>query len=235
MSEATVFVVDDDTAVLDSIARLLQSHGHTVRTFTSPITFLSQVRHDWTGCLLLDVRLPSISGLDMQREMSARDIKMPVIILTGYGNVANAVEAMRGGALDFLEKPFDEQELLDRVRDALDFDALESNRRQTRRELRQNLVSLTHREREVLERVIDGYSNRRIAAALQITEKTVEAHRSQVMRKMHVNSLAELVRACIALGLRDEYKPTDPEASEPSEGKSIDDPNGSGSSSTTRT
>jgi FixJ family two-component response regulator len=200
-SEPTVFVVDDDQAMRTSLQWLIESTGMQVRTFPSADAFLNANYPGRAGCLLLDVRMPGMSGLELQGYLAQEGYRLPVIIITGHGDVAMAVKAMKAGAVDFIEKPFHDEDLLRSIRNAL---ALDQRRRVTRANQAQiaaRLAELTPREHEVMAMVTEGKSNKDIAAALGVTAKTVEAHRARVMEKMRAESLAELVRmALIASG-----------------------------------
>ena len=187
MSEAVVFVVDDDPAVRDSIAMLVRTEGLVVRTFGSARSFLEAWDRCEPGCLVADLRLPGLSGLDLQQRLAAEDDAPPIIFLTGYGTVPAAVRALKAGAIDFLEKPFDPATLLARIHEALDRD-------RTRRSRTRRLEALTRREREILEQVKEGHTNKVIAANLGISVRTVELHRARGMRKIGVRSVAELVQ-----------------------------------------
>lgn len=193
-TDATVYVVDDDEAVRDSIQLLLQSVDYAVRTFDSPLAFLQVAATIESGCLVLDVRMPAMSGLELQQRLKQNGVPIPVIFITGHGDVPMAVQAMQAGAFDFLQKPFRDQDLLDRIGEALAFDRNRSRggRRQDR--IRANLKLLSPREREVLDRVVQGQANKVIAADLELSQRTVEIHRARVMEKMQADSLADLVR-----------------------------------------
>ncbi|WP_328987245.1 response regulator FixJ [Thiorhodovibrio winogradskyi] len=192
--EHWVYVVDDDQAMRESLQWLIESDGMRVRTFDSADAFLKACRPDWSGCLLLDVRMPGMSGLELQAYLGRRSIGLPVIIITGHGDVAMAVRAMKAGALDFIEKPFNDDALLGSIRRALENDDRARALRSARVDIQSRIKELTPREREVMDMVTDGQSNRDIATALKVSAKTVEVHRSRVMDKMHAGSLAELVR-----------------------------------------
>jgi two-component system response regulator FixJ len=193
-ADAIVFVVDDDAAMRDSLRWLLQSVGFAVRTCASAEEFLAVYDPAQAGCLVLDIRMPGIGGLGLQAELAARQIELPVIIITGHAEVPTAVRAFKAGAFDFLEKPFGDQLLLDRVRQAVDRDRQRRLARAEREAAVERLQRLTPREREVMDRVIVGQPNKVIAIDLGISPKTVEVHRAQVMRRMKVQSVAELVR-----------------------------------------
>jgi two-component system, LuxR family, response regulator FixJ len=198
--EAIVFVVDDDRAMRDSLRWLLESIGLTVRTYATAAEFLREHQPSQPGCLVLDVRMPGMSGLDLQAELVRRGAELPTIVVTGHAEVAMAVRAVKAGAIDFIEKPFSDQLLLDRVRQALEIDRQSREVRARREEARRRLASLSAREREVLELVAAGKANKEVAAALGLSTKTVEVHRAHVMSKMAVDSLAELIRVAILAG-----------------------------------
>jgi len=189
-----VFVVDDEAAARSAIESLLHSVGLRVETFGSAAEFLAHERSDAPGCLVLDVRLPGMSGLEFQRELRAREISIPIIFITGHGDIPMSVEAMKAGAMEFLTKPFRGQVLLDAIQKAIERDRATRQEQGRLAELRQRLGALTVREREVMQRVVQGLLNRQIAAELGTSERTVKIHRSNVMRKMGAESLPDLVR-----------------------------------------
>jgi len=189
-----VYVVDDDEAVRDSIQLLLQSVDHVVETFDSPLAFLNAAPGITSGCLVLDVRMPSMSGLDLQQRLKQLGVPIPVIFITGHGDVPMAVQAMQAGAFDFLQKPFRDQDLLDRIGDALTWDRQRSQSGRRQDSIQANLQLLSPREREVLDRVVQGQANKVIAAELGLSQRTVEIHRARVMEKMQAQSLPDLVR-----------------------------------------
>ena len=193
-SQPTVFVVDDDEGVRESLRWLVCSVGMAVEAYGSAQEFLEAVDADAAGCLVLDVRMPGMSGLDLQQELAARQVGLPIIMITGHGDVPTAVRALTGGALDFIEKPFSRQLLLDRIRRAVVLDANARRAQAERADVAARMAALTPREREVLEMVVAGRTNKVMAMTLGICEKTIEVHRAHVMRKMRVQSLAELVR-----------------------------------------
>jgi two-component system response regulator FixJ len=200
-SEPTVFVVDDDQAMRNSLKWLIESIGMEVRTYGSADEFLRSYYPGRFGCLLLDVRMPGMSGLDLQAHLARGDSQLPVIIITGHGDVGMAVKAMKAGAVDFIEKPFHDEDLLSSIRDALDHDEKQRVLQSQRAQIAARLAELTPREHEVMDMVTEGRANKEIAAVLGVTAKTVEAHRARVMDKMRARSLAELVRmALIAEG-----------------------------------
>lgn len=188
-----VRVVDDDAAVLKSLDRLLRSAGFAVRTFPSPLDFLRQHDGDAPGCVVLDLSMPGLDGLQLQRALASIGDPCPIIFISGYGDVPSSVRAMKGGAVDFLTKPFDQAQLLDAVRKAIDKDRAARAARAERCSVGARVAALTPREREVMAHVVAGHLNKRIAADLCIAEKTVKVHRARVMKKMDVDSVAELV------------------------------------------
>jgi FixJ family two-component response regulator len=196
-SPPVVFVVDDDPAMRDSLRWLIESTGLQVETFADAQTFLARIRPDLPGCLVLDVRMPGMSGLDLQAELTRRGIGLPTIVVTGHAEVPMAVRAVKAGAIDFIEKPFSDQLLLDRVRQGIDMDRQERDGRARRAEILRRMSLLTQREREVLDLVVVGKANKEIAAALHLSPKTVEVHRAHVMEKMQASSVAELVRLAL--------------------------------------
>jgi FixJ family two-component response regulator len=194
---ATVFVVDDDDAVRASLRLLLKSAGLLVETFASATEFLEHFNARRAGCLVLDVRMPGMSGLDLQRRLNAMQATIPVLFLTGHGDVAMAVEAIRCGAVDFIEKPFKSEDLLRRIHVALELDRSDRARLDARERIRLRLQLLSQREREILHGVANGKMNRVIAEDLGISQRTVEIHRCRVMQKMEAASLAQLVQMVI--------------------------------------
>lgn len=200
---STVHVVDDDKAVRDSLAWLLESEGLVAKVFPHADAFLQYCAEKGSGlagCVVVDIRLPGLSGLDLQDVLRKRGVCLPVIIISGHGDVPDAVRAMKAGALDFLEKPFNDQMFLDRVRDALDRDLQGRETREQRQEMCARIDRLTPRERQVMDLVVRGRLNKQIAADLNLSPKTVEVHRAHVMNKMQVKSLAELVRLAVTVG-----------------------------------
>lgn len=196
-----VFVIDDDASMRDAISRLLNAVGLTVQTFASAREFLAGRLPDVPGCAVLDVRLPGLSGLDLQREMVERGIHIPVIFITGHGDIPMSVQAMKAGAVEFLTKPFRDQDLLDAVRSGIQLDRQGRKERAELAELRDGHRQLTPREREVMSLVVAGLLNKQIALRLGTSEKTIKIHRSHVMQKMRADSLADLVRMCQKLGI----------------------------------
>jgi FixJ family two-component response regulator len=189
-----VFVIDDDPSIRASLTSLLRSVGHDVLSFETTEQFLGAERPDAPACLVLDVRLPGTSGLEFQRALAASDMSVPIVFITGHGDIEMSVAAMKGGALEFLIKPFRDQDLLDAVHKGLETDRLRREKAATLTGLWELYASLTPREQEVMALVADGQMNKQIAYALALSEVTVKAHRAQVMRKMQAKSLPDLVR-----------------------------------------
>ena len=200
-SAPVVFVVDDDSSVRDSLRRLISSVGFGVEVFPSAQAFLKARRPDVPGCLVLDVRLPGLSGLDLQRELADTEAALPIIFLTGHGDIPMSVRAMKAGAVEFLTKPFREQDLLDAIRGAIERDRVIRLDRQEVSALRSRYASLTPRERDVLTRIVAGLLNKQIAGELGTSEATVKEQRAHVMTKMQAGSVAELVRFAARLGI----------------------------------
>jgi FixJ family two-component response regulator len=196
-----VFVVDDDASVRESLRRLISSVGFRVEVFPTAQAFLRARRPDAPGCLVLDVRLPGLSGLDLQRELADTDAALPIIFLTGHGDIPMSVRAMKAGAVEFLTKPFREQDLLDGIRNAIERDRTLRADRQDRTELRGRYATLTPRERDVLVRIVAGLLNKQIAGELGTSEATVKEQRAHVMAKMQAGSVADLVRFASRLGI----------------------------------
>ncbi len=192
--QGVVFIVDDDEALRDSLRWLLESVGLRVETHDSANSFLKSYYPGQSGCLLLDVRMPGMSGLELQEQLESRDVRLPVVIITGHGDVSMAVRALKAGALDFIEKPFDDELLLASIQQALSLDVEQRKSRATQAEILARLAQLTRREHQVMELVTTGKANKQIASELNVSAKTVEAHRAHVMEKMQAKSLAELVR-----------------------------------------
>ena len=193
-ADAVVFVVDDDSSIREAIESLVKLAGLRVETFGSAQEFLRSKRADLPGCVVLDVELPGLSGLDLQRELAAHGIKLPIIFITGYGDIPMSVRAMKAGALEFLTKPFRDQDLLDAIEQALERDRAARRHAREIAELRERFDVLTSREREVMSLVVAGRLNKQIGFELKISEVTVKIHRGRVMNKMGAESLAELVR-----------------------------------------
>jgi len=197
-AEPTVFVVDDDSSTRELLAWLMKRHGIRAEIFPDARSFLSVCRPDTRGCLVLDLNMPGMSGLDLQKCLKERGVELPVIFLSGGADVPKAVHAVKEGAVDFIEKPFDYKRVVELIGDCLRRDAATREERERRREIERRLAQLTQREREVLEEVVAGRLNREIAEKLAISVKTVEAHRAKIMEKIEVSSVAELVQATVA-------------------------------------
>lgn len=193
-AESVVFVIDDDAAVRESLETLVRSVGLKVKTFRSPAEFLRMQPPPVPSCLVLDVRLPGISGLDFQRQLADAKVHIPVIFITGHGDIAMSVRAMKAGAMEFLTKPFRDQDLLDAIQVGLEKDRVRREREAEILILKERFESLTPREQEVFPWIVAGKLNKQIAAELGTSEATVKVHRSQLMRKMGAESVAELVR-----------------------------------------
>lgn len=192
--QPTVYLVDDDPDMRKLVQALLSSVEIQVCSFASAAEFLDGYDADALGCLLLDVRLPGMSGLDLQDELRARGVEFPVIIVTGYGDVSMAVRAMKNGALDFIEKPFKGQTLIDRIQEAIRFSAEARAARKNRKELQAQLAQLTPRERQVVDMIVGGMSSKQIAAEFRVTTQAVDAHRARAMRKLNTKSVATLAK-----------------------------------------
>lgn len=198
----TIFVVDDDPAVLKSLGRLLRSAGLNVETCNSPQDFLARHNPALPGCLVLDVAMPGLNGLEVQQALAAIGDERPIVFLTGHGDIPTSVEAMKRGAVDFLTKPVNAEDLLKAIHSAIVKDSVRRLERDEVEEFKQRLATLTPREREVLPYVISGRLNKQIAGELGTAEKTIKVHRARVMEKMKVQSVAELVRLAERLGIR---------------------------------
>ena len=193
-AEQIVYLVDDDASVCQSLARLMKAVGYRARAFNSPDEFLRHYRDEGPACLVLDLHLPGMTGLELQRTLTAAQLSLPIVFITGHGDVPTSVQAMKGGAVDFLPKPFLDADLLKAVSQALARSAQQHATRQKLEGVRQRLDGLTQREQQVLAGVVEGKLNKQIAAELGTTEKTVKVHRGRVMEKMEASSVAALVR-----------------------------------------
>lgn len=196
-----VFIIDDDASVRRSVERLFKSVGLKVEIFASAHDFLERERPDGPSCIVLDVRMPGFSGFDLQEELAAVNLRVPIVFLTAHGNVPLSVRAMKAGAMDFIEKPFDEQVLLDAVQRALEKDRELRLKEAEVDEIKRRMKTLTAREYEVFTHVIRGKLNKQVAYDLGIVEKTIKVHRAQVMRKMLADSLADLIRMAGKVGI----------------------------------
>ena len=201
-SEPTVFLVDDEASVLKALSRLLRSAGLNVETFRSPQEFLQSHDPRAPGCLVLDVAMPGLNGLDLQRALAAKGTELPIIFLTGRGDIPMSVQAIKQGAVDFLTKPTNDEDLLAAIRAGIDRDTANRQIRADFLKTRQQFATLTPREREVLRHVIAGKLNKQVAAELGIVEKTIKVHRARIMKKMKVRSFAELVRVAEHAGIK---------------------------------
>jgi len=200
-SDTVIAIVDDDPSVREGLQALIQSAGWRAENFASAQEFLNRPGAEAPSCLVLDLQLPGLSGLDLQKRMAEVGVEIPIVFLTGHGNIPASVKAMKAGAVEFLTKPFDEQELLQAVQEAIERNRFTRQRHAEVRELRDRYESLTTREQQVMQQVVSGLLNKQIAAELNITEFTVKIHRGHVMRKMRADSLADLVRMADHLGI----------------------------------
>ena len=195
--EQTIFVVDDDAAIRDSLRMMLETAGYAVRDFASAQSFLSDP-HLGGGCLIVDIRMPGMGGLELQEELVRRKASIPVIVMTGHADVPLAVRAMRAGAIDFVEKPFDQERMLQSVSDALAAGERAQSRAAEAKEARELLNLLTPREREILDQLVKGHANKVVAHQLGISPRTVEIHRASIMEKLHARNLSNVVRTALA-------------------------------------
>jgi FixJ family two-component response regulator len=196
-AQPTVYIVDDDQATRKSLRWLVETLGVSVQTFHSGASFLDSYDPVQPGCLVLDVMMAGMTGLELQRELNARKIEIPVIVLTGYGDVPTAVNALKNGAVEFLEKPFDGEVLLEQVRKALELDDSQRRERDAGEEVRARYKRLTPREKQILKMVVDGLSSKEIATLCGVSFKTVEAHRAKIMKKMEATGVAHLVKMVV--------------------------------------
>ncbi len=197
MSERIVYIVDDDPAVRDAVSWLMKTVSLPTRAFGFADEFLESLKTDPTGCVITDVRMPGMSGLDLQQKLVERYPNLPVIVITGHGDIEMAVRSMKSGAFDFIQKPFNDQELVDCVNKAIEKSAVTDQRKSEGSRTRERLALLTEREHQVLDLILAGNMNKQIAHELNISEKTVEVHRARVMKKLEVRSVAELVRTVL--------------------------------------
>lgn len=196
--KAKVYIVEDDDAVRESLQLVLESLGQPVECFASADQFLQFYHPDMAGCLVLDIRMPGMNGMELQRQLNERNSILPIIFVTGHGDVPMAVEAMQQGAVDFVQKPYREQDLLDKINQALATDRHNRESLLMRQEIAHRIESLTPRERDVLNLMVEGKANKVIAIDLDISQRTVEIHRARVMEKLQASSLAHLVRMVMA-------------------------------------
>ena len=196
--ENTVYIVDDDPSVRHSLTWLIESVGQRVQAYASPGEFLQEYREGGAGCLMLDVRMPEISGLDLQEQLMRSGFSLPIIIVTGHADVPMAIRALKAGAFDFIEKPFNDQLLIERIQQAIEHCQDLTKKNQRRQKAKERLSKLTAREKQVLEGVVAGKSNKIIAKELDISVKTIEVHRANLMAKMEADSLSELIRETLS-------------------------------------
>lgn len=201
MANSTVFLVDDDASVRKALTRLIRSAGYDVQAFASARKFLDNARNEDAACLVLDIRMPGLSGIDLQRELQTANAILPIIFITGHGNVPTSVKAMKAGAVDFLPKPVKDNDLLKAIEQALARAVRERAEREDQEDIQSRIDRLTPREREVLEHVVAGQLNKQVASDLGTVEKTIKVHRARVMDKMGAKSLAELVRLAERVGI----------------------------------
>lgn len=197
MDNSFVYIVDDDAAVRDSLSLLLRLKGFENRAFESAEAFLAQCEPGWRGCMLLDIRMGGMDGLELQRQLAERGISLPIVFITAHGDAAKARSALKAGAVDFLEKPLDDRALLEAIGEALDREARTRSASQVRETLDARLARLTGRERQVLDMVVEGRHNREIAAQLEISPRTVEVYKARMMEKMQARTLPDLIRSVL--------------------------------------
>ena len=199
MSKPTIYIVDDDDGVRRATGALMESVGYAHKTYASGREFLQHYNSSQPGCLVLDIRMPEMSGLELQQELNQRNIRLPVIFVTGHGDVPMAVQAMKKGAFDFVQKPFRDQDLLDKVNHALQQDSVLRQETADKEEVLQRWNSLTQREKEVMALIAEGNANKVVAQDLNLSERTVEIHRARVMEKMQARSVAQLVKLSLLI------------------------------------
>lgn len=200
-NESKVYIVDDDTAVRESLSWLVESVGLKTKTFASANEFLTICDNDLSGCLVSDIRMHGMSGLELQEQLNLKEIKIPIIFITGFGDIKMAVHAIQAGAVDFITKPFNDQELLDRIQHAMIEGERAWQQQMHKKEILSHFALLTPREHEVMAKVVQGKLNKVIAAELNVSNKTIEAHRARVMEKMQASNLAELMRKASYTGI----------------------------------
>lgn len=188
-----IYVVDDEVAVRDSLCILLESSGHIVRNFESAASFLENYHPDYPGCLILDVRMPGMNGLDLQQELIKRQIKIPIIFMSGHAEIPDSARAFRAGAIDFLEKPFDKALFLERIQEAISKDIDNRKKWLEIREIQQRIERLTSREKEVLDLIVENHSNKEVARILAISPRTIDVHRARIMQKMEADNYTDLL------------------------------------------
>ncbi len=191
--KTTVFLVDDDATVRDALSLFLEASGLVVSAYASAREFLRHYQPSWPGCMVLDIRMPGMTGLELQKVLKQRQIEIPIIFLTGHGDIPMSVKALKGGAVDFIEKPFKDEVLLDRIREAIAIDAHRRKITAQKMKIMHRYVQLTRREKQVLTYVISGLSNKEIAKKLHVSHRTIDVHRARIMNKMEASSLPELV------------------------------------------
>lgn len=196
----TVFIIDDDAAVRDSLSLLLSLSGYRTAVFADAVGFLGALQPDWQGCLIVDIRMPGMDGLELQRALHARGCRLPVIIITGHGDVASAREAFRSAAIDFLEKPLDEMRLVQAIEEGFARQTVSADALRSKEQFARRLKELTPREHEVMEQVIAGRHNREIAEILGISVRTVEVHKARMMAKLEAENIPQLVRISLEIG-----------------------------------
>lgn len=198
-NNAGVYIVEDDEAVCDSLQLMLESLGRQVKSYDSADSFLADYSQDMAGCLVLDIRMPGMNGMELQRRLNELNSILPIIFVTGHGDVPMAVKAMQEGAVDFVQKPYREQELLEKIGHAMELDEQNRSSLQQRQIILEHMEELTPREHDVMELMVEGKANKVIAIELDISQRTVEIHRARVMEKLNANSLAHLVRMFLAV------------------------------------
>lgn len=199
--DAVVYLVDDEFVVRDSLSLLIESEGFNIQSFESALEFLEHYDPERPGCLLLDVRMPSMNGLELQEELSLRNINIPIIFISGHAGISDSAKAFRAGAIDFLEKPFDNRILLERIQEGINKDIHERSQRSYKHELQQRLEHLTSREREVLQLIISSHSNKESAKILNLSNRTIDSHRARIMQKLNAENVADLLKIAMVCDL----------------------------------